>query len=244
MGLPRYTGTVATWILIINGTLLLFCFSSIDCGDQVTSVYADNVLVTLFPSETRSKAIEIYNKIPGTLIKFLEEKKIIKKILFKDDISNIELISGTENTKSLDPFQRQLRESIRLRFRDHQVTEIRSEDLAIDIRKRYEAESIGWAERGKKITTTIQFEAPYEVKTPQHWTKINAYVYIHLIQECEDNWIQGNRYKFSYDLSIEINGVSIDSTKAATFIELVTKTDVPNSIKKIESKVQVTWDDL
>lgn len=244
MTLPKYASKFISWISVVGMISLLFYFVSVECAHQATPEYADNALVTLFADDVRGKALEIYKRIPGTVIKFLDERKIVKIITFKDDVSDVEIILGNEESKSLDPFQRRLRRSLNSRFRESDVEEIRAEDLAKDIKNHYEAKMKGWAKPGEELLDTIMYTGFYEVKNFQRWTKVSAHVYIEITQECEKNWIFTNRFKFKYDLSIEISGISIDPKKAAIFSELLAKNNVPETIKQIESKVSVTWEDL
>lgn len=244
MTLFKYTNKFINRITIVSIISLFFYFVSTDCAHQATPEYADNALVTLFADNVRSKAVEIYKRIPGTLIKFLDEKKIARIITFQDDISDVDIILGNEKLKSLDPFQRQLRQSLHLRLRESNVAEIRAEDLAIDIRNHYEAQMKGWAKPGEQLFDTIVYTGLYEVKNLQRWTKVSAHVYIEIVQECENNWINTNRYKFEYHLSIEISGITIDPIQAAKFTELLAKNNPAETIKQIESRFAVTWEDL
>lgn len=244
MILPKYARKFISLAPVVSIISLFFCFVFIGCTHQATTEYSDNALVTLFDDGVRDKVLEIYKRIPGTLIKFLAEKKIAKIITFKDDFSNVEVIVGNEKFKSLEPFQRELRKSLHSRFRESKVAEIRAEDLAIDIKNYYETRMQRWAKPGEQLLETIVYTGFYEVKNFEHWTKVSAYVYIEITQECENNWIKTNRYKFKYHLSIEISGITIDPIQAAKFSELLAKSDAAETIKQIESKYAVRWEDL
>ncbi|UJR20791.1 hypothetical protein I4U23_023904 [Adineta vaga] len=208
------------------------------------AMYTGNELVGLFSQEVREKGMEIFSRIPGTLLKFLDEKKIIKKVIFKDDILAIGKIMGTERQKDLNNFKKSLRDSIKARFRQANVNEIQPEDFSEDITAHYRDQSKIWAKPGEKLSTIVRYTKEYQVKNLQHWTKVHAYVYIHIIEECENNWFGNNNYKFGYDLSIELSGLSIDTAKALKFSQLVAQGTVSDSIRAIEAQTTLTWNDL
>lgn len=208
------------------------------------ALYTGSELVSLFSAEVREKGMEIFTRIPGTLLKFLDEKKIVKKILFKDDILAVGKIMGTERHKDLNNFKKSLRDSIKARFRQANVTEIQPEDFSEDITAQYREQSKIWAKPGEKLSTIVRYTKEYQVKNLQHWTKVIAYVYIHIIEECENNWFGNNNYKFGYDLTIELSGLSIDTAKALKFSQLVAQSSVAESIRAIEAQTTLTWNDL
>ncbi|CAF1260230.1 unnamed protein product [Adineta steineri] len=177
------------------------------------SSYAGNEIASFFKPNVRNTAIQIYNRIPGTLIKYLNERKIVKNIVFKDDISAFGQM-GTQNYKDLNNFRKNLRDSIKACFERNNVTEIQPEKISESITKHYLKQSATWAKPGQKLSTIVQFTDDYEEPGVSHWTKVKAYVYIHITEECEHNWIATNKYKFGYDLTIKLDGISIDTTKA------------------------------
>ncbi|CAF3284361.1 unnamed protein product, partial [Rotaria sp. Silwood2] len=178
------------------------------------------------------------------LIKFLEKKEIIKKVNFRRDFAANQKSMGTEKNIDFNEFTKCLRDSIKEGFTVSNVTEVQPENLSDDITKEFRRQATKRAKPGEKLTTIIRFNAEYDKKGVPYWTRVNAYVYIHIVEECEDNWLATNQYKFGYDLTIELNGISVDSDKAIKLSELIAKSDVSAAIAAIESQCALTWDDL
>ncbi|CAF4056939.1 unnamed protein product [Rotaria sp. Silwood1] len=179
---------------------------------------------------------EIYESIPGTFLKYLEQKEIVKKVNFRRDFTANQICMGTEHNIDFNDFIKCLRDSIKVGFTSSNVTEVYPENLGDDITKEFRKQATTRAKRGNKLSTIIRFNTEYEKKGAPYWTRVNAYVYINIIEECEDNWFAANKYKFSYDLTIEFNGISINSNKAIKLNELIAKNNVANSIKEIKSR--------
>lgn len=227
----------------ISVIFLFSCLLSVGYAAQTAQPYTETGIVAFFSGAMSKKVSEIYNRIPGSLVKFLDQKKVLKKFTFQDDLTNVDIRLGNEKSKSLDLFQRELRNSLRKRFLHEKITEIQAEDFAKDIKEQYEKQMKGWAKKGEMLTNIITFNKTYEAKFGEHWTRVDAYVYLFLSQKLENNWISENNYKISYELSIDIKGASLDSKKAATFTQLVTESNVEDTVKIIRAKAPIAWDD-
>jgi len=206
--------------------------------------HTSSSLITLFNSDVQEKIREIYNVIPGTLIKFLNQKNIVKEVKFCDNISASGLSMGTENHVNFDHFSEALRKSIKGRFEMSNVTEIQPETLSIDITKRFKEESKKRAQPGETIPTIIHYDAEFESKHGENWIKVRAHIYIYITEKCEKNWFGTNQYKFAYNLTIKLNGISVDKMQAIKFSELISRGNVADTIKTIEKQTLLTWNDL
>ncbi|UJR12727.1 hypothetical protein I4U23_016901 [Adineta vaga] len=79
MALFTYPGALVNWITTINAILLLSSLVSVYCSNPPITLDNEHKWVTLFPAAVQDKALEIYNHVPGTTIKFLNLKSITKK---------------------------------------------------------------------------------------------------------------------------------------------------------------------
>src|SRR5689334_2100765 len=97
-------------------------------------------LIALFDSDVKERIQQIYQVIPGTLIKYLEQRGIVKKVTFQHNFAADQVPMGTKKQVNFVDFERALRNTIHQKFGDHNVTEIRAEDLSEEISNRYRKE--------------------------------------------------------------------------------------------------------
>ncbi|UJR12726.1 hypothetical protein I4U23_016900 [Adineta vaga] len=217
-----YSGALVNWITTINAILMLSSLAFVYCSNEPITLYEKNPLITLFASTTHEKALAITTRIP---------EKSVLMMTFLSRMHHWQM--------------RNIRESIKKAFKTHGFTEIRPEDLAQDIKQHYEKELKQRAKPNENLLTIVRLDTLYDTKTLETWTKVQAHVYVEIYQKCDDNWISTNKYQFTYTLSIDIKGVSIDSKKGKFFEELLIKHDVDSAIQAIELRVKpVSWDDL
>jgi hypothetical protein len=303
MVLATYSHRFATWISTINAILLFSCFICVYCSDQPIISYDDAKWITLFPVDVQDKVLEIYNRIPGTILKLLDPKPITKQAECSEQDLIIEKSIGTYNAecnnmrKTLDdsmnkktddqnvkkrdqklrlesmkeePIQKKtvytgcgigneydkgcnnlrehLQKSLKRMFHAKEIVEISSDDLAQEIAKTYFQQCPDWSEQNKYSSVILRFNSSYLTNNFSLQMITVVYVYAHLILKCTEplfSWLLwADQCKISYDLTIELNGISIDSSKISEFSQLVAKNDVSDSIKKIEKEVLLTWEDL
>ncbi|CAF2911120.1 unnamed protein product [Rotaria sp. Silwood2] len=264
----------------------------------LTSCKLDELLC-LLPREVHEKTVEIYNTIPGSLLKFIGPKPITKKAersehqlmteksMETDDneyqnnpiqdssYSNHRNIyhhendeanrtyltepmhetkqdymghkTGIKNNKDSNYLRIHLENSIRKMFDDRLITEIDPNTLAYEISTKCLEQCPEWGKQCKNSSTIIQFNKIFISENDS--TKMNILVYVYAHLKCEfDTLVFGlrnrNQYKTSYDLAIELNGISINLMKLIEFCQLVKENSVHDAIEKIEAKTQLTWNDL
>jgi hypothetical protein len=196
-------------------------------------------LIQVLPSQYRDHIIDVYNEMPASLLLFLQQEDVIKVINFDDTLSvNGEL--GSEKNKTWDTFRMDLRKSIEEKFTKHGVIQcIKPEELSDYISKEYLKERPNWAKRGETLSAIVRLNKSYSDTYKRY---INAYIYARITEECEDNLIFTNAYKYTYYISMELKGISVNETLATQFCQLVSQ-DVPAAkahIKQV-TKSQLTW---
>jgi hypothetical protein len=201
-------------------------------------------LVALFDREVQEKTRQIYQAIPGTMIKFLEKKEIVKKVTFRADFAADQVAMGTKKQVNFVDFEKALRNTIHQKFVESKVTEVRAEDLSAEISERYKKEIPSRPDAGKSVSIIIKFNKDFQKKEGDFWAVVNAYVYVYIVEECENNWFAQDKRKFNYELTIELNGITVNKDKAIKFAEMIKKTEVQQAIKELEQQCPLTWGDI
>ncbi|CAF1188844.1 unnamed protein product [Adineta steineri] len=264
-----------------------------------------NEVLPFMPVEIHGKTIEIFNRIPGTLLKYFDPKAITKKAECgehnfnnaktigndkadidsrdthkdtsdlpskksyntegtqrslslrakssskygseKDTAFNSDLwfsTHGFDNGKDYSNLRTQLRDSIKKMFRERNITEISPSKIAREIATKCLEQCPNWGKQHQNTSAIVRFNSTYITDDPLVKMNIHAYVYAHLVCEHESSFMFRHSYKNSFDLTIEVNGISIDPIKISQFIRLVTENSVSDSVKAIEGIAPLTWDDL
>ena len=201
-------------------------------------------LAAMFDSPIQNKIIEIYTAIPGSLVKFLEEKSIMKRINFRKDFSANQVAMGDKAAANFVDFEMAFRRTIKAGFEWNGVTEVRAEDLSRDIAAKYRDKAPTRPGQGGSASNIITFNATYQKKEGGFWTSVNAYVHLFVKEECEDNWFTTDMRKFSYELTVEINGFSLDKYKALAFAQVVSENTTTDAIQNIRSLAPLKFGDL
>jgi hypothetical protein len=203
-----------------------------------------NELVVLFDEDVRNRTREIYQAIPGTLIKYLEKKGIIKNVSFKCDFTASQKPMGTSKNVNFVDFQQALRKTIHESFNLYGVIEVRAEDLSTEISEKYQNSTPSRPDPGKSVSKIITFDQTFQNKDGDFWTNVNAHVYIYIEEECENNWFAADKRKFSYELTIKLNGIAVNKDKAIQFSQKVARKPVAQTIQELEEQYPLTWDDI
>ncbi|CAF0833148.1 unnamed protein product [Adineta ricciae] len=170
---------------------------------------------------------------------------IAKPIRLRSNFKVYNVGMGTAKNLVIHNFNIYLRKSIQEIFDQQKIAEVRAEDLSMDITKPYEGKLSNCPSPGEKFATILQFQERYRGKKGgKYITAVFAYVYMEITEICENNWIADNERSFTYELRIELSGVSIDENQANKLGELISRHGVPGSIDYIEGKAKITWDDL
>ena len=201
-------------------------------------------LAALFDSHIQDKIIEVYKAIPGSLVKFLEERKIVKRVSFRQDFAANQVAMGTKAAANFAEFEIAFRRTIKNGFDANGVTEVRSEDLSRDLAVKYREKAPTRPGQGGAVSNIITFDTTYQKKEGEYWTSVNAHVHLFVKEECEDNWFATDKRKFSYELTVELNGFSLDKTKAVNFIQVVSENTAAAAIENIRKVHPLTWGDL
>ena len=175
---------------------------------------ASQGLISLFDGEAQANARAVFQAIPGTMIKFLEQKDIVRKVSFRNEFAAQQVPMGTKKRVNFVDFERALRQTIQESFVRQGLTELRSEDLSQAISKQYQDQVTSRALPGEKVSMIIKLDASFQKKEGEHWTVVSANVYGYIEEECENNWFAEDKRKFTYNLTIELNGVAVNTTKA------------------------------
>jgi hypothetical protein len=201
-------------------------------------------LVSLFDESVRTKAHQIYQAIPGTVTKYLETRKIIKKVKFRKDLTGAEIQLGTKKDVNFVDFERSMRKAIHESFELGEITEIRAEDISAEISKRYQTQAPSRAGAGKRTPVSIRFNSTFQKKEGDFWTNVTVYVYAFIEEECEHYLIKKDKRKISYELTIDLNGIAVSLCKAIKFCEMIAEADVEETIKYFNENYKVTWDEI
>ncbi|CAF1085621.1 unnamed protein product [Adineta steineri] len=239
-------------------------------------LYTISALLLLIPADVHDKTKEIYNRIPGTLLKFFDPKTIARKVECSEhDLINEKSIESdnneewkkdghevkketvcssnvlctergieNEHNKDYNNLRGHLRKSLRQMFRNDKTIEISTDDVAQAIATKCFKECPDWGKENKYSSVILRFDSSYVTNNDSVKTNIQVYVYAHLIFECKMSFFKGGQCKTSYDLTIELSGISIDPLKISEFSLFVAKNSVSDSIKAIETNVPLTWEDL
>ena len=205
---------------------------------------ASDELESLFGEALQARIREVFRAIPGTTIKYLEQKSIIKKLSFRNGFAAEQVPMGTRKKVNFVDFERALRQTIQNGFDMKHLTEVRSEDLSQEISKQYQNKNSSRALPGESVQMIIRFDTTFTKKDGEFWTIVKAHVYAHIEEECENNWFAEDKRKFKYELSIELNGVAVNKDKAIKFSELIMRSTAEEIIMRLTEKYAVTWDDL
>ncbi|UJR20790.1 hypothetical protein I4U23_023903 [Adineta vaga] len=263
-----------------------------------------NEILPFIPADIHSKTVEVFNRIPGTLLKYFDPKSISKKAecgefshsksyRFDSDHNDIEwqetpkdipeTISkkfhtsegaqrslslrakssskytsekdsytsdlwfnnhGFEYNREWSNLRSHLRDAIKKMFRERNITEITPGKLAKEISTKCLDQCPNWGRNHQNSSTIVRFNNTYIIDEPLVKMNIHAYVYAHLSCEHESSFLFRSHYKTRFDLTIEINGISIDPVKLSQFCRLISENSAADSIKIIEGVIPLTWDDL
>jgi hypothetical protein len=203
-----------------------------------------NELAILFDESVQNKTRQMYQAIPGTLLKYLEKREIIKRVKFQQDFTAEQVQMGTKTKVNFMDFERALRKTIHENFISYEVTEVRAEELSAEISKRYQSAAPLRAEPGKSAPTTIKFNQMFQKKEGDFWTNVNVYVYASIEEDCQNKWFGEDKRRFSYELTIELNGISVNKDKAIQFSEKVAETDLEAAIAYFKANYPISWDEI
>ncbi|CAF4130131.1 unnamed protein product, partial [Adineta steineri] len=172
------------------------------------------------------------------------KKPVQNETAYGSDVSYTEHGSGIEYNKDWNNLRTHLRKSIKKMFHDHQITEVSPDCLANEIATRCLQECPNSPKQSQNSSSTIRFNSTYLTDNDSAKMNIHVYVYAHLILQYQKSFFKKHQYKTSYDLTIELNEISIDPLKVLQFSQLVAQNNVSDSIQAIKLNAPLTWGNL
>lgn len=223
--------------------IVLFCLSLFKL--EASDVNDKSTMLEIFEGHTKTQLEEVYKAAPASLTIFLKKKDIVRPIAFRSTFEAQGVGMGTDKKTVIFSFNKYLRESIENKFEKEKITEIRPEDLSVDITQNYEGQLFHRPDPGQKHAIVIRFEKKYKGKEGGPFmTLVYAYVYMEITEVCENNWIMQNQRRFDYFLNIEISGLSVNRDEVNKLREVIDNEGVPKAIGFIKSKAALSFKDL
>ena len=193
-------------------------------------------LITLIPIQHQSQLITIYSEIPTSLIKFLNQKNIVRELNFKRTMQVDNKSIGNEYNKQWNAFIHHVCCSIKQVFRDENVTGVDPHELAVDISNRYLKLQPNWARRAQTLRATLDFNKIYTVHDNDiQVARTDVDVKVKVDETCEDNCFDTNQYLVSYDVEIKLKGLTVDGHKVRALCEVINREGTVKSIEYIKS---------
>ena len=202
-------------------------------------------LLDVFDDQTRPPIEQVYKAAPGSLIVFLMKRDIARPITFRSSFGAKGVGMGTDAATVTHKFNQYLRESLETKFEAEKITEIRAEELSLDITNKYKDKLFHRPNPGEKVSSIFQFENTYRGKAGGEWmTAVYAYVYMEITEICENNFIMANERRFDYHLKIEINGLSVKRDKVIQLGEIIKRDGLSKAIATVQKQAALSWDEL
>jgi hypothetical protein len=194
-------------------------------------------LITFIPSEHHSQLITIYSEIPTGLVKFLEQRGIVRQLNFTRTIQASSKSIGNEHNKQWNSFINHLSRSINEVFQKENVTCIDPHELATDISNRYLKLQPGWARRAHSIWGKIEFNKVYTIHDNDIQVACtDVDVKVKVTETCEDNWFDTNQYFVSYDVEMKLKALTVDGHKVRALCEVISRDGTDKAIEYIKSR--------
>lgn len=201
------------------------------------AIITQSELLNFIPAKHHSQLVTIYNRIPTNLIKFLEQRDIVRQLNFSRTMQASNKSIGNEHNKQWNAFVNHLCSSIREVFRAENVTSIDPYELAVDISNRYLKIQPTWARRAQTMWSTFEFSniyTIYENDIQVARTDVNANVRVE--EKCEDNCFDTNQYVVDYSVEIKLKALVTNGHKVRALCELVNRDGTIRAIEYIKSQ--------
>jgi hypothetical protein len=201
------------------------------------AIITTSELLNFIPTKHHSELITIYSKIPTDLIKFLDQRNIVRQLNFKRTMEADNKSIGNEYNKQWNSFINHLCHSIKQVFREENVTCIDPHDLAVDISNRYLKIQSTWARRAQTLSATLEFNNIYTVcDNDIQVARTHVDVKVKVEENCEDNCFDTNQYFVSYDVEIKLKAVIADGHKVRALCEIINRDGTAKAIEYIKLK--------
>ena len=203
-------------------------------------------ILPLFPAADHGKLEEVYRKIPGTLLQFIDPIPMTKKVecreqnlqvdlsIFLTDstilvqnesLNEIHLQDPQDLNKYRQPLKMFLANSISQRFHEQQITEVPPEVIAEGIVTHCFAQSPDWGRyRCQQPSIIVRFDSNCTNTETARPTNINVYIYAFLQFQYKESLFSlksGQEPRISFEVTIELNGVAIDAKKRTETSDLL-----------------------
>ena len=203
-------------------------------------------LLPLFPAADHEKLKEVYRKIPGTLLKFLNPIQITNKVECQEQNLQMDL---QEPNKYRQPLMMFLTNSIGQRFHEQKITEVPPKLIAEDIVTHCFDQCPDWGRhRCQQPSVIVRFDSNFINTETTRTLNINVYTYAFLQFHYKESLFSlKNRQapRISFEVTIELNGMAIDAKKIKQVSELLQSGQcLEEVIEVLESTSKVTLDNL
>ena len=193
-------------------------------------------LIDLFEKSSQEKIRQVYEIIPGTFVTFLEKRNCLERIHFRNDLASYKLQMGTKDDVNFANFELAVRRMLKESFDVNHVTSVSPEDLSRDISNRYQQAFKNRPGQGERATHTLSYDKVYQKRDGGYRASVNAHVQLHVVEECENNWLVNDNRSFSYKLNIELKGISMVTTKVLQISALIDGCSVSDAVEAIRSR--------
>ena len=194
-------------------------------------------LLNFIPAKHHSQLITIYREIPIGLVKFLDQRNIVRQLNFKRTMQADDKSIGNEYNKQWNSFINHLCHSIKNIFREENVTCIDPHELAVDISNRYLKLNPAWARRGQTLSATLKFNNIYTIYDNDiQVARTDVDVKVEVKETCEDNCFDSNLYFVSYEVEIKLIALTADAHKVRTLCEVINRDGSAKAIEYIKSQ--------
>jgi hypothetical protein len=203
---------------------------------MILATITKDELINFIPTKHHSQLITIYSEIRTDLIEFLNLRNIIRQVNFKRTIQVDDKSIGNEYNKQWNSFINHLYHSIKPVFQEQNVTCIDPHELAVDISNRYLNLNPKWARRGQTLSGKFQFNKIYTIHDNDiQVARTDVDVKVEIDETCEDNWLDTNMYRVSYDVEMTLKGLTADGHKVRALCEVINRDGTDTAIEYIKS---------
>lgn len=220
-----------------------YCYLFVtDYVDQEITLYKNNVYVTVLPSEIHNDALNIYNQIPGTFMKYLKSTSTVENLEYSEHDFTITM--SRRDCRDLHDY---LQKSLENNFLNDKVTELNANKLAEKIVETCSQKYANWDE-DVPLVAMFDINIHYLQKSNSgNTTYIHVYTYVVLSVECQTlSFRSTDQYKciVSYDLTIKFNKVVMDSQKISQLGKMIAENNMAKTMIEMKKDSPITWDDL
>lgn len=134
-------------------------------------------------------------------------------------------------------------------FRNRDINEIYSKDIARDIANECFQRCPDWGQKEQFSSTIVCYHKNYCTKTTSPLSYMNVHTYAYLACEAEDNscfaWFRSTPSCVFIEIDLKMTILTIEYDRIQNYIELIRKSSsISETIKIIKKNNKITWDDF